>query len=249
MQRWITLALFSAALGFSQDFRWNGSIAPGRAIEIKNINGSISAERAISGQVEVTAVKKSRHSDPNEVKIVAVEHADGVTVCAVYPSDDPAKPNECLHGKQGRNSVRNNDVNVEFTVRVPAGVRLTARSVNGKIDAQSLQADVEAYTVNGGVKVSTSESAQAHTVNGSIVVSMRQSAKPSEFHTVNGSIALELAPGVGAEIAAECQNGRIESALPVVARGSLSNKRLAGTIGGGGAKLSLKTVNGSINIK
>ena len=58
---------------------------------------------------------------PAEVKIEVVEHAGGVTICAVYPSS--GAPNECKPGKGGRMNVRDNDVNVEFKVSVPAGVR------------------------------------------------------------------------------------------------------------------------------
>ena len=47
-------------------------------------------------------------------------------------------------------SVRDNDVNVEFRVKVPAGVRFVGRTVNGGIEASGITADAEAHTVNGG---------------------------------------------------------------------------------------------------
>ena len=46
------------------DFRWAGSLAPGRTIEIKNVNGSIRAELATGNQAEVLATKRSRRSKP-----------------------------------------------------------------------------------------------------------------------------------------------------------------------------------------
>ena len=40
---------------------------------------------------EVTATKTGRKSNPAEVEIRVVEHAEGVTICAVYP---PARREE-----------------------------------------------------------------------------------------------------------------------------------------------------------
>ena len=64
-------------------------------------------------------------------------------------------------------STHNNDVVVDFEVLMPPGVGLTARTVNGSVEAESLQGPVEAHTVNGHVDVSTSRHAEASTVNGS----------------------------------------------------------------------------------
>ncbi len=109
-----------AAAG-QEEFHWAGKVAAGAAVEIKGVNGGIVATGASAGDVEVTAVKKGRKSDPAEVKVEVVEHAGGVTICAVYPSS--GAPNECKPGEGGRMNVRDNDVNVEFRVKVPAGVR------------------------------------------------------------------------------------------------------------------------------
>src|SRR5579864_9508889 len=81
--------LFTTSLAASaQDFRWHGSIAQGASIEIKGVNGDIVADPAVSGEVEVTAEKHARRSDPASVRIEVVPHAGGVTICAVYPSRD-----------------------------------------------------------------------------------------------------------------------------------------------------------------
>ena len=76
----------AGALAAQEEFHWTGKVAAGQAIEIKGVNGGIAATGAAGGEVEVTAVKKGRKSDPAEVKVEVVEHAGGVTICAVYPS-------------------------------------------------------------------------------------------------------------------------------------------------------------------
>ena len=56
---------------------------------------------------------------------------------------------------------------VHFDVRVPSGVGFVGRTVNGEVNAESLQSDAEAHTVNGSVRLTTSGLAVASTVNGS----------------------------------------------------------------------------------
>ena len=139
-----SLCLLNAAQSdiASSEFRWSGRVAQGSAIEIKGINGDLTTEAASGDQVEVIARKKARRSDPDGVPIKVVEHAGGVTICAVYPSADPGKPNTCEPGNAGRMNVRDNDVQVDFTVRVPAGIGFIGRTVNGGISATSLSGNV-----------------------------------------------------------------------------------------------------------
>jgi hypothetical protein len=253
--RAVVLALVAigalAPLARPSDFSWHGQIAPGQSIEIKGVNGAIRAERTTGTEVEVVAVKSARHGDPNSVTVQAVPHANGVTVCAMYPSSNLARPNECAPGNGGRMNVSNNDVRVEFTVRVPAGVQFIGRTVNGEIEAASLAGDVEAHTVNGKIRISTTGWAEGNTVNGSIIARMGQASgpRPLEFQTVNGGIDLELPSTVNATLHASTVNGHISTDFPLMIRGKFTGRQISGSIGQGGPELSLKTVNGSIDLR
>jgi hypothetical protein len=233
----------------TSEFRWQGQIAPGRTFEVKGVNGAIKISGSGGSQVEVVATRRGRRSDPEGVQIKTIEHEGGVTVCALYPSSDPARPNECLPGGKGRMSVKNNDVNVEFVVKVPAGVRVAARTVNGAIEATGLAADAAAETVNGSITLETSGTARAETVNGSVQVSMGRADWTSDvaIKTVNGSIDVTLPRSASTTVDAETVNGRIGSDFPVDG-GQATKRRLTGTIGAGGRGLALETVNGSIQI-
>jgi hypothetical protein len=240
-----------AAVEPQKDFRWSGRLAAGRTLEVKGVNGGIEAEPSSGGEIEVVAEKSARRSDASSVRVEVVEHAEGVTICAVYPSSDPAKPNTCAPGGGGRMNVRDNDTQVSFKVRVPAGVRFTAHTVNGDVQAERLGADVEAMTVNGSVKVSTTGLARARTVNGSINAAMGSAewSDELEFHTVNGGIELSFPASLSAVVEAETLNGDIQSDFPMTVTGRFSKRHLSGTIGGGGRELNLKTVNGSVLIR
>src|SRR5713101_782023 len=153
---WGALALTPRAADAQGDFHWKGPIAPGKRLEIKGVNGYIRATVASGDQAEVSARRHARRSDPASVEIKVVTHDAGVTICAVYPTpEDARRPNECAPGRGYHSNTEDNDVVVDFTVQVPAGVELSAQTVNGAVEATGLRGNVETATVNGGIDVST----------------------------------------------------------------------------------------------
>lgn len=244
------LAALAPQLPAANTFNWHGRLAAGQTVEIKGVNGFVHAGRASGGEVEIAALKTARHSDPASVRIEVLNTGHGITVCAVYPSA-AGSPNECRSGSGGRMNTRNNDVKVDFTVRIPSGVHFTGRTVNGEIEAASLNGNVEAYTVNGKVRISTAGSAQAHTVNGSITASIGAPSpdKPLAFHTVNGGITVDLPASASARVDAATVNGHISTDFPLTIRGMFTGRHISGSIGRGGSDLTLKTVNGSIELR
>ena len=228
-------------------FHWTGRMPAGQRLEVRGVNGDIHAEPASGDQVEVFAFKNGREYDLTEIDVQVVQHDGGVTICAVYPSAD-GLADECAPGKGAPNSL-NNGVSVDFTVRVPKAVRFVARTVNGLVEANSLEADTEAHTVNGNVRLSTAGAAQGETVNGSITASMGRITSSARFSTVNGAITLEMPACTGARIHANTVNGRINTEFGLPVRGQFMSKRAEGAIGHGGPDLRIVTVNGSIQLR
>ena len=232
----LTMLVGAAQAAAQTDFQWHSRLATGQTIEIKGINGDVRATASSSGEVEVTATRSARRSNPADVRIEVVPHAGGVTICAVYPTVPARQPNRCEAGGEGRSNTRDNDTVVHFDVRVPYGIGFVGRTVNGEINAESLQGDAEAHTVNGSVRVATTGLAVASTVNGSVNVTMGR------------GITLTLPSIFDAELRAEVLNGSITSDFPVTVTGQVSPRRLRGRIGNGGHELDLSTVNGSIKL-
>jgi hypothetical protein len=257
MRRFLTsvglmgFAWFLAAPALAQtDFEWTGQLAPGQSIEVIGVNGSIHASAARGGNIAVTAVKTAGRSNPAEVRIETVAHAGGVTVCAIYPSPDGREPNECRPGGRGRNNSKDSDTRVDFTVQVPAGIGLLARTVNGSIDAEGLQGDAEGTTVNGSVNVSTTGSARATTVNGSINATMDRAVWPNggKFTTVNGAVTVRLPASVNADVRLSTVSGGIQSDFPLQMANDPGPKHAEGVLGAGGQRLDVTTVNGGISL-
>jgi hypothetical protein len=233
----------------TEEFSWNGPVRAGGSVEIKNVNGAIEVEQAGGGDLEIEATKTGRRDDPSTVTIEVVEHAGGVTVCAVYPGSR----NRCEPGEGGNLKTKDNDVSVSFRVRVPAGVPVFAKTVNGAVEVDRLDSDVTAQTVNGSIDVDTDGVVSARTVNGSIDVRIGSIAWDGnlEFETVNGSIEIEAPAGLSTRVDLRTQNGRIETDWPLTIEGRFIGRHVEGTIGSGaeGRRLVAKTVNGNIELE
>ncbi len=232
-------------------FEWRGTLAAGRILEVKGVNGGITVERASGGEAEVVATARGRRSDPSEVRVEMVEHDEGLTFCAVYPTPDGERQNYCAPGDEGHMNVRRNDVEVNFTVRLPEGVRFSGRTVNGEVEGRDLASDVTLRTVNGDVGVSTTGYAEARTVNGSIDARMGRMDDEGglRFATVNGSIDLDLPDDADADLDASWVNGGLETDLPFQVRGRIGRRSARGVLGEGGPRLELSTVNGTIRLR
>ena len=229
------LTLFGAT--GTDTFHWSGRVTAGKMIEVRGINGSIHAQPATGDSVEVIAYKSGRVVDPASIGVKVVENDGGVTILAI----PQGAPGSALNAR--------GDANVDFTVSIPSGVRFVGRTVNGLVEAKSLDADAEAHTVNGDVVLSTTGAAQGETINGSITASVGKINSALNFSTVNGTISLEVPRTASARVHAKTQNGPILSDFPLEVRGQFPARRLDGIIGCGGPELRIATVNGSISLR
>jgi len=256
-----TLVFASAALTWADDansFQWQGDMSPGQTLAIRGINSGVTADLAPGTQAQVTAVKSGIMDNPALVQIQVVTYDGGVVICAVYPNMIPNQPDTCVAPgtmKAGQYQV-SSDVQVQFTVHVPAGVLLDVTEVNGDIRANGLTAAIHATTVNGQIAISTSGTVQATTVNGSIVATLSGTdwSGSRSFTTVNGSIDVGVPASADLVVHASTVSGAISTDFPLAVRNANgfmcgSGATLNGTIGSGAGALNLTTVNGSIHLR
>lgn len=259
----------------AQDYRWSGRIADGQTIEIRNIKGNIRAEPAAGGEVTVTARKIGGRDE--RVRIEMVRRDYGVVICALYPSngegrgwrhrdddeDGRPEPRDACNPGGGMN-VRDADPEVEFTVRVPAGVKLAARNVSGDVEARDLRGPIDARSVSGDVHVASNADVRARSVSGDVYAAMgRIPSAGVEFASVSGNVTLELPAGTDADFSARTVSGEIDSDFPLTIQpgrraGDDDSGRyvrvrvghnMRAQLGRGGPDLSVSTVSGDITLR
>ena len=236
---------FDIAAGKAQD-EWNRTypLAAGGRLEIINVNGRIAAEPASGPTVEIRAERSAK-----------------------APTDEGAR--DLLGRLEMREEVGDGRVRIEvrsprtsgpsgheikWTIKVPKGVSVDLRTINGGVHMTGLDGDVRARATNGGIIGAdlVTSNVDAAVTNGGVEIALASTPTAGSFdlESVNGGVTITLPPASKADIAARCVNGGIAvEGLDVEIEGEQTRRRLDGKLNGGGARISMETVNGGIKIR
>jgi hypothetical protein len=130
--------------------------------------------------------------------------------------------------------------------------RLDAKTTNGDMHVGEVKGDVTLNTTNGEIELTgLSGEVSALTTNGSVVAEMRGVAPKGriELGTTNGNVEAYFPNTLKAGLEATTTNGRVTVGFPVTSEGVMSSKVIRGTINGGGAKITLSTTNGNVDVR
>jgi hypothetical protein len=228
---------------------YRAKLAPKQWVWIRDTHGSVTVEPAKGDFVEISATKSYRSSDTGRVRLVAEPYAGGVSVCALWPAGDSrCGPQDGDHEMRG---TRRNDVVVDFTVRLPANVRLGASTVVGDVRVTGARAPLVLHTVSGEVDAATTEGpVKATSMNGGVRVRIDAFGDTGAvtLKTINGSVTAELPTWLDAQVSAKTINGSIATDYGLMVNGKFMSHDIEGTLGRGGREVHLETVNGSIHL-
>lgn len=247
------LAPTTARAQDQRNFSWSGELGARRTVYLNNVNGEVIIEQGSGRTVEVSAVKRWRRGDPEDVRIeTRVTSAGDIIICSLY-HEQQSCDEDGYHGRRERSRGwrDDNDVSVEYRVTIPADARVRARTVNGDLTVEGTSGDIRASTTNGDVTArSAAGRVEASTVNGSITVrTTAPTAEGLDYSTVNGSVTIELPADANADVDLRTVNGGISSDFPMTLDGTINPRRIRASIGSGGPALKVSTVNGSIRIR
>ncbi|HEX7023915.1 MAG TPA: DUF4097 family beta strand repeat-containing protein [Gemmatimonadales bacterium] len=279
-----SLIIASAALGLAvtagaqgrPDFEFRRELPEGRRLYVQNINGDVRVTGGSGRTVEVTAVKRAgRHGDPADVTVEAVELDNGVAICVRYPGQRRRSGNG---GRESKNPCSSdwesgngrNDTEVDFTVRVPAGLLLHAGTVSGDLAAESLEGDLDLQSVSGNATLRGGRGTRVNveTVSGDVELLDVRASEVSgntvsggvtfrgplldrgsyEFTTTSGDISLGLTERPNATLSAATFSGSFTSDIPVTMPAGRRRHRFDATWGSGSARLDVETLSGDIRI-
>jgi DUF4097 and DUF4098 domain-containing protein YvlB len=217
-------------------------LAAGGSVALENVNGDVSVEVWERAEVRMHAVKRASSQellDGLEIKVDAGGSA--VRIDTQYPS--------MRHSDHEHNSF----MKVEYSLTVPKSARLDDIDlVNGNLTVVGVEGGMSVATVNGNIVVrDCAGDAELGTVNGAIEARFDRLTHGNrlDMESVNGRLDLYLASSIDADLEAESINGRLRNDFGIeVRKGKYVGSDFYGSVGGGGAKVALETVNGSISV-
>lgn len=231
----VLLIAFStlSAAEYEQKIAKSITLAASGTLELANVNGRIDITAGKGEAVEIKAVKKSdRKGQIEKVDVLFEQEGESLRVKVKY--------NE-----------RNANAKVDFDVVVPERLaRAQFKSVNGRISGVGRYAKLSLKTVNGRISFRGEfGSAEFKTVNGAIEVTQEAPLSGDlEAETVNGAIEIELNRKSAFAVSGRTVNGSIRNDFEVRVEKHLVGSSMDGQVNGGGKKVKVETVNGSIEI-
>lgn len=145
-------------------------------------------------------------------------------------------------------------VSVSYEITVPRGLRqLEISARKGDIKVNNFDGSAVLNLTTGNVSVSATGAVRSRVINGRTSVGyVGRHEGPQEFEVVNGDVDVFLkGGGQEVDLKATATNGRIEvdRMIAVKAERRGSGQRVEAELGGGGAPLEVKVVNGNIRLK
>lgn len=190
---WLVVALTAAQTAGAQvdapTFDWNGTLPAGATLHIDDVDGNIRVKGTSAGEVRVHGERT--HIVSNGLIFEVVKNGDDVTICARHRSgrcDAEGSHGGGLHISVGVSP------SADFTVELPAGVKLATKTGDGSIDVDNAGADVSAMSGDGSIRVTgVTGDLKAKSGDGDITVENAQRAVSA--HTGDGSIAITAGTG------------------------------------------------------
>lgn len=246
--------------GAERVFVWDGVVASGQTVRIRNMRGEIEVEPSPDDTVRVVTDMRWRGDadQPRDVRFSASTDSAGVLICSLFgrsrctATDYNGSADGVRIGRRGLNVNLGgrNAAAVFFKIQVPAGVKLDLVVVDGDITSAS-SAPVRARTVNGSIKVATAVGpVRAETVNGDVDARMTTLAGSDSVSvvSVNGNawVFIPEAASVRADVATV--NGRVLTDFDVLQAALGNGKRATASLGAGATPLRAKTLNGDVGV-
>ena len=225
------------------------AIQAGGRFELINVNGRITAEPTDGNEVVVEGrrIAKGRSDEVAKENLARLEIREEVGGSTVRVESRPPR----LSGFGGHE--------IQWTVKIPKGLIIDLRTVNGGVRMSGLSGEIHAKSTNGGIRGDKLivDSLEASVVNGGVTIDLASPLDATDsvdLTSVNGGVTLALPGESKATIAARAVNGgvRVSDELKAEREEESSEserrRRFNGKMNGGGARVNASTTNGGVRI-
>ena len=217
-----------------------------REIKVFEVEGSITVEATDSGEVSLLATAKG------DLEIKKGVENDGLFTTSL--DGDTLSIGRKGKSRKGWNVTffwgMDDDVRIDYVLKVPRTVSLNVSTVNGRIATRGVDGETEAVTVNGTIDIDTpgSHKLYATTVNGRVKAKFSQSFNGAQFKSVNGGVEAELPQSASFTVNLSQVNGDFEASFPLSINSNPGSRRVSGEVNGGQHELKIVTVNGDVEL-
>jgi Toastrack DUF4097 len=210
-------------------------------VELQNINGAVHITAWDRNEVKVDAIKRAQNDEELKDEEIRVDaRADSISIETKYRQRE-----ETWHNSHNRAA------EVEYTLTVPKSARLDEiKLINGGLDLTGVAGEVHASCINGKIEArGLAGELKLATINGPLDAELERLATSVELSSINGPLHLTLPSDAKATIEATTVHGGIDNNFGL----HTNNHRfvghdLRGELGGGGAHIKLRNVNGTIEV-
>jgi hypothetical protein len=224
---------------------WSRSyhLAPGGEFQIVNARGNVAIRGGSGPDVEVRAERIARAADDQSAREI---------VPRIVIREDAAPDKVVLQTEGLGGIVIGVEVSVDYSVTVPPGIEVRARSVAGTMTAADVRGPLVLTTADGTIAVTNlSAGIDARTVNGDVTVDLAAvGTDPVDLRATNGSVELLLPPDANANLLLNVTNGSIDTGdLQFERTGEQNRRRVRGRMNSGGVPIEMTAINGSVRVR
>lgn len=212
-------------------------------VKVIEVDGSISVEASTANEISLLATAKG------DLEVKKGQENDGLFETTLI--GDTLRIGRREEKRDGFHFFWDeDDVEIDYVLRVPATVSLAVTTVNGKIATKGVDGDMQAHTVNGPIDIETAGTSalQASTVNGRVRAKFTRDFQGARFKTVNGGVTATLPSNASFAVNLSQVNGDFEASFPLSIHSNPGSRRVSGDVNGGAHELKIVTVNGDVEL-
>ena len=215
-------------------------------VRVCGVDGSISVEASATNEISLLATAEG------DLEVKKGQENDGLFETSL---DGDTLRIGCSEKKNRKRwnvpfLWNNDDVEIDYVLKVPPTVSLSAATVNGKIATRGIDGATRATSVNGTIDVETAgtHELRVSTVNGRVKAKFTREFSGAKFTSVNGGVQATFPENASFAVSLSQVNGDFEASFPLSIHSNPGSRRVSGDVNGGQHELKIVTVNGDVQL-